>query len=185
MNMILWAGLVANALVHLRSAVLRVQDGEDRVKAGEFKAEEVICWQEGGVGIPFVILCTMVAPILTAYKVGKFLLFPRGIKSQFAKEQEARDLEKRMREWEEAALKADEEERAQLLARTKEYEALILAWAPGDILLAAPQPEQLALSWDDAADAFDVHAAHVAATAGQPWSPVPVKLRVKAKVGEQ
>ena len=113
------------------------------------------------------------SPFLTAFKVGKFLLFPRGIKSQFAKEQEA-----------EAAAAALEAARQEELLQLKEHEALIRAWAPGELLLAEPQPEQLALTWDHAADVFDAHCKHVADTAGQPWSPAPPKKRIKAKVAK-
>lgn len=179
MNMLLWAGLAANALLHLRIAVLQVQDGEDRVAAGEYTSHEVVCWRKGGHGKSFVLARTLFSPFITAFWVGKRILFPRGIKSQFAKEQEAEVAF-------EAKVKAEQEEEQRRLLRYQEQAALIKAWVPGEILLAKPQPEpeqQVALDWHAAADVFDAHAANVARTAGQPWSPQPVAKRIRAKVG--
>lgn len=183
MSTLLWAGLAANALVHLRFAVLQVQDGEDRVKAGEATPKTVVCWRKDGYGVTYVVLRTLASPILTAYKVSKFLLFPRGVKSQFAKEQETKAWEKFFMETEEANLKAEEEKQAQLQAQTKELEALILTWAPGEVLLATPQPEQVALGWHAAADVFDAAADHVARTKGEPWRTNFDQIVIKARVG--
>jgi len=173
-NMLLWAGLAANALVQLRMAVLEVQDGEDRVQAKEATPNDVFCWQSDG--IPYVVLRTIFSPVITTYSIGKsllpaalgigkFLLFPRGIKSKFAREQEAK-----------AA-------RELLEKQVRDAEVLVHTWVPGEILFAEHEPEQVALTWDHAADAFDVLCNHVARTAGQPWSPAaPTKTRIKAEV---
>jgi hypothetical protein len=177
-NTLLWAGLVANALVHLRLAVLEVQDGEDRVQAGEAKAEAVFCWSQTGSAILHIISRTLLSPALTTYKVGKFLLFPRGIKSKFAKEREAQQLEKLWME----TNKAEAERQAQHWAQVQQLEAYVRAWVPGEILLAKHEPEQVALTWDHAADAFDTFAEQVAQTKGQPWR-VGAGQRIKARVG--
>lgn len=178
MNTLLCAGLAANALLHLRIAVLEVQDGEDRVAAGERTPQDTICWRKGGHGKSFILARTLFSPLITAFWAGKFLLFPRGIKSRFAKEREAEVAF-------EARVKAEQEEEQHRLLQYQEQAALIQAWAPGEILLAQPQPEseQVALDWHAAADVFDAHAANVARTAGQPWSPQPPKKRIRAKVG--
>jgi hypothetical protein len=178
MNTLLWAGLVANAIVHLRIAVLEVQDGEDQVKAGKVSVHETICWQKGGRGIPTVLVWVLLAPAITAFTVGKFLLFPRGIKSKFAKEQAA--LAKLA-----AQAEAEQKQAEEAARRYEEGVDLIRTWAPGAVLLAAPepQPEQVALGWNHAADAFDVACEMVAATKGQPWSPTPPKKRIRATAG--
>lgn len=173
MNTLVWAGLVVNALVHLRMAVLDVQDGEDRVRAGVNTSSEVICWQKGGYGKTAVIFRTIMAPLSTIFLAGKFLLFPRGIKSRFARQQEA-----------EAKLDAEKKAHEEALRQVAEHEALVRAWAPGT-LIDKPQPEQFALGWHAAADAFDAASELVARTKGQPWSPRPStrSRQVKAMVG--
>lgn len=178
MNALLWAGLAANALVNLRIAVLHVQEGTDRVAAGVDKPEETVHWGPGGQGVATVIIWTMISPAVTAFTATKFLLFPRGIKSKFAKEQEAKAAV-------EAATKLQAEKDAVFLMSFQEAEAIVRAWNPGDIVLAESEPEQLALGWHTAADAFDSAADLIKRTAGQPWvhpKPAPQR-RVKAKVG--
>jgi hypothetical protein len=174
MNMLLWAGLTVNALVHLRYAILKVQDGEDRYKAGQTTPAH-LRWANAGDGnwhIAFRVICS---PVITASLAIKFLLFPRGIKSKFAKEQEAKAKA--------AAKKKEQELLALQLAQAQE---LIRAWAPGEVLLATPEPADLALGWNHAADAFDAFSDLVARTAGQPWSPAPPpSRRVKATVGDR
>lgn len=171
MNTLLLAGLVANAIINLRIAVLMVQDGEDRVQAGQAQVIDTICWQKGGFGVATVIAWTILAPVVSAFYIGKRLLFPRGIKSRFAKEEQAR-----------VKAEAEQKEHDLALAKLREHEALIQAWAPGEILLAPPEPKQVALGWHDAADAYDAAADLVARTAGQPWSPTAPTSRVKATV---
>jgi hypothetical protein len=120
---------------------------------------------------------TILAPFITTFAVTKFLLFPRGIKSKFAKEQEAKAAA-------EAAARQRKEDEETLLVRVREAEELISSWAPGEVLLAETQPAQLALGWTSAADAFDSAADLIKRTAGQPWvhPKPPQQRRIRAKV---
>jgi hypothetical protein len=167
---LLWAGLIVNALVHLRLEVLEVQDGQDRIDAGETVSNSVSSWDRGGRWD--VVLRVLFSPIITAYYVPKFLLkhllFPRGIKSKFARQQEA-------------------EAKAQAAAdRAAEAAELVRSWAPGEILFAKLEPAMV-LGWSQAADAFDVASELIARTAGQPWvsPPTAKKKPVKAKVASR
>lgn len=174
MNTLLWAGLAANALVQLRVGILEIQDEVDRVKAGVLKSSEA--WQWNTEASVYLFARVAVSPVITVYKAAKFLMFPRGVKSKFTRQQEAK-----------AKADALAEEMLQRAEREaieyKEQAALVATWAPGEILLAAPEPEQVALNWDHAANVFDNWCDHVAATAGQPWKPTPPKKRVRATVG--
>lgn len=174
MNTLLWAGLALNALAHLRMAVLDVQDGEDRVQAGLNQPSEVLCWQKGGYGKTAVLIRTLVAPLSTIFLVGQFLLFPRGIKSKFAKEQEVKAKA-------DACAAVAAELQQETLRQLAEAEALIQIWTPGEFLTAPAKPEQVALGWHAAADAFDAASDLVARTAGQPWSPAPSARRTRIK----
>jgi hypothetical protein len=167
MTTLIWAALIVNALVHLRLSILRVQDGQDRVDAGLAEPNKTACWQQWGK--VDVALDVLFSPIVTAYKGTKFLLkvllFPRGIKSKFAKWQEA-----------EAA-------RELLEKQVQDAEVFVHTWVPGEILFAKNQPEQqVALAWDHAADVFDTACDLVARTKGQPWQ-TNFDQVIKARVG--
>lgn len=172
MQTLLWAGLLANALVHLRIAVLQVQDGVDRVAAGDKKPVDVIEWKDGE-GAFYILIRVLSAPVLTAYAATKFLLFPRGIKSKFAREQEAKAQA-------EALLQAERDKLEELEVQLREAHTLVAVWSPGEFL--CPEPKQLALGWDHAADAFDDAAEHIKRTAGQPWVHPAPRRRAKARV---
>jgi hypothetical protein len=172
MQTLLWAGLAANALVHLRIAVLQVQDGVDRVAAGDKKPREVIRWKEGE-GAFYVLVRVLASPVLTAYVAAKFLLFPRGIKSKFARGQEAKAQA-------EALLQAERDKQEELESQLQEAHALVAVWSPGEFL--CPEPEQVALDWHHAADAFDAAEKILRDNAGQPWvHPAPPRKRTKGR----
>ena len=172
MQTLLWAGLVANAIAHLRIAVLQVQDGEDRVKASDRKAADTIHWADRS-GLPYLAFRVLASPALTTYTIGKLMLFPRGIKSKFAQEQEAKAQA-------EASLKAERDKQEEFEAQLKEAHTLVAVWSPGEFL--CPEPEQVALGWHHAADAFDAAEKIIRDSAGQPWvHPAPPRRRTKAR----
>jgi hypothetical protein len=155
MTSIIWAALVANALINARVAVLFIQDGEDRVKARVAGKFDVIRWD--GIGYLFLVAWVWFAPLITTYWILKKILFPRGIKSKFAKQQEA----KRARE---AAATAAAERELELQRTIEDMKT----WIPGSIVCEAPQ--QAALGWEAAADVFDIACAQVSADRGKPWT---------------
>jgi hypothetical protein len=173
MQTLLWAGLAANALVHLRIAVLQVQDGVDRVAAGDKEPTDVIEWKDCE-GAFYIFIRVLASPVLTAYAAAKFLLFPRGIKSRFAREQKAKAQA-------EALHRAERDRQEELEAQLQEAHALVAVWSPGEFL--CPEPEQVALGWHHAADALDAAEKILRDNAGQPWiHPAPPRKRTKAKV---
>lgn len=171
MENIIWAVIVVNALINMRIGILEFQDGEDRVKARQVHADEVLCWS--GAGVSALVAWVVFSPIVTIVWLTKKLLFPRGIKSKFAKEQEA----KKAKEEAERALQEMEEERKRLFL---EAQAILVDWAPGSLVTS--EPEQHALGWEAAADVFDAAADQVRRDKGKPWTPSGPKDRIRAMV---
>lgn len=154
MASIIWAVLGINALINARVAVLVIQDGEDRVRAGVEGKLTVVHWDSFGVIV--LIGWTYLSPLITAVWLVRKVLFPRGIKSKFAKEQEARRAN-------EAAVKAAAERELELQRTIEDMRT----WIPGSIVGDVPQ--QMALGWEAAADMFDVAGAKVYEDMGKPW----------------
>lgn len=195
----MYGALAVNAFFVARKAILFIQDGSDRVEDPESKrtVRNTWCWQDGS-GIPVVAGAILASPVLTAYKVVKFLMFPRGLKSDYAKERERREAQERID-------RADRE----LLDRMPELERQVRTWRPGGYILdgdalqadidhieadtmkaLGAREHHTALldaitdnrSWDMAADDFDRHAAIIAANAGQPWVQPPTEPTKAKKV---
>lgn len=180
---IMYGALAVNAFFVARKAILFVQNGSDKVAdpANKTTKYEVWCWQDGS-GILVVTVAFLASPALTAFKVAKFLMFPRGIKSNYAKEKERREAQERIDQ-------ADRE----LLKQMPELERQVRSWAPGGYILDVDQLQadldriendtirvldaKVAehRPWVQAADSFDEYAALIEANAGMPWVQPPTK----------
>lgn len=137
--------LVLNALINARVAVLKFQDNEDRIKAGVVNRHETdFSWDWWGLAA--FVAWIVFSPFVTAVWILKKVMFPRGIKSKFAREQEK--------------LAAEQRKRDQLRE--------VLEWAPGSIV-AKEQPQEMAIGWQAAADVFDAAVEKVRSNAGMPW----------------
>lgn len=148
--------LVLNALINARVAVLKIQDNEDRIKAGVLKRQDTdFSWDWWGVFA--LVAWVFVSPLVSAVWILKKIMFPRGIKSKFAREQEKRAAEKKAR-------KAELERRHLMEDQLRE----VLEWAPGSIV-AKEQPQEMAIGWQAAADVFDAAVEKVRRNAGMPW----------------
>lgn len=108
----------------------------------------------------------LLAPAVTSYWITKKILFPRGIQSKFAKEQQRK----------EALRKANELLQQQAIERErlfKEAQAILVDWAPGAIVAGPPNVERepsSALAWLAAADLFDAAADRVRQDTGKVWT---------------
>lgn len=166
------AALLLNAAAWLRKAVLFIQDGTDRVKAGApcpkgchalATTRNTYCWGDGeGTGVLYVVIRTVGSPLLTLHLLVKLALFPRGIKSDFAKEQE------RQRKAQEAAARQGE-----LEAEVRRLTELVVSWDPGSFIepkaIEAHPIDAATMAWQRAADDFDQAAMLISATKGTAW----------------
>lgn len=192
----MYGALAVNAFFVARKAILFVQNGSDQVDDPDSKRTKynTWCWQDGS-GHAVVAAAVIASPFITLHKVAKFIMFPRGLKSEYAKELERRKAQEEID-------KADRE----LLKRMPELERQVRSWAPGGYILDSEQLQadvaqierdtakalgaderHAALhaaisdtgSWSTAADSFDEYAALIAANAGVAWVHPPTRAKAK------
>lgn len=171
MNWIVWSIWAACSVYSFRRTVLHLQDGADRIAAGAPMRDDpnttatknnTNTWDE--FGAIQLIASTLFAPAVVAFRLGKKLLFPRGIKSEFAREQE--------RLLAEQQVFFDNERRER---ETEQAMRQLQAWDPGEYIESGA-PINPALLQLEAAAQFAEAEKVLRATAGQDWVKPPYKV---------